>query len=80
MDAKLIGYTPQYLRDRAQQTRAMGRECMCDATLAMLERRAAEYELMAELKEKSAGSETVIDEKIRFLKRPATRFGSNTQR
>lgn len=74
MDAKLIGYTPQYLRDRAQQTRAMGRTCMCDATLAMLERRAAEYDRMAELKEKSAGPETVIDGNVRFLKRPGTRF------
>jgi hypothetical protein len=78
MDAKLIEYTAQYLRGRAQQTRVMGRTCMCDATLAMLETRAAEYDHMAELKEKSAGPETVIDGKVRFLKRPGTR--SNAKR
>jgi len=43
MGAKLLQYPPQYLRGRAEQTRAMARTTRCDATLAMLEKRAAEY-------------------------------------
>jgi hypothetical protein len=51
MGAKLLDYPPQYLRGRAQQTRAMARTTSCEATLAMLETRAAEYDRMAALLE-----------------------------
>jgi hypothetical protein len=57
MGAKLLDYPPQYLRGRAEQTRAMARTTRCDATLAMLEERAAEYERMAELLESSIAPE-----------------------
>jgi hypothetical protein len=51
MSAKLLDYPPQYLRGRAQQTRAMAGTTSCEATLAMLETRAAEYDRMAALLE-----------------------------
>jgi hypothetical protein len=53
MSAKLLDYPPQYLRGRAKQTRAMARATSCEATLAMLETRAAEYDRMAALLESS---------------------------
>ena len=52
MGAKLLEYPPQYLRRRAKQTRAMAMTTTCDATLAMLEKRAAEYDRMADLLER----------------------------
>ena len=54
MDAQLLEYSPHYLRERANQTRAMARTTSCEATLAMLEKRAAEYDRMAALLESSA--------------------------
>jgi len=57
MGAKLLQYPPQYLRGRAEQTRALARTTCCDATLAMLERRAAEYERIAAVLENSAAPE-----------------------
>jgi hypothetical protein len=77
MGAKL-DYTPQYLRGRAQQTRAMARAVVSDATLAMLEKRAAEYDQMAELQERSAGPEVVADETLRSPKKPPS--SSNAKR
>jgi hypothetical protein len=62
MGAKLLAYPPQYLRGRAEQTRAMARTTTCDATLAMLEMRAAEYDRMAELLESSVGPELYTEE------------------
>ena len=53
MGAKPLDYSPQYLRGRAKQTRAMARTTSCEATLAMLETRAAEYDRMAALLESS---------------------------
>ena len=72
MGAKLLQYPPQYLRGRAAQTRAMARTTRCDATLAMLERRAAEYERIAELLERSASPEP--EEKSRISPKQAVRF------
>jgi hypothetical protein len=54
MGAKLLDYPPHYLRGRAKQTRAMAGTTSCEATLAMLETRAAEYDRMAALLESSA--------------------------
>jgi hypothetical protein len=56
MGATLLEYSPQYLRGRAQQTRAMARATSCNATLAMLEARAAEYDRMAERLENAIGA------------------------
>jgi hypothetical protein len=72
MGAKLLQYPPQYLRGRAEQTRAMARTTRCDATLAMLEKRAAEYERIAELLERSANPEP--EEKSRISRKQAVRF------
>jgi hypothetical protein len=55
MGANLLNYSPQYLRGRAKQTRAMARAIASDATRAMLEKRATEYERMADLQEKPTG-------------------------
>ena len=66
MGAKLLDYPPQYLRGRAKQTRAMAGTTTCGATLAMLEKRAAEYDRMAELLESSAGPERHMEEKLRI--------------
>ena len=74
MGAKLLQYPPQYLRGRAEQTRAMARTTSCYATLAMLERRAAEYDRIAELLESSAGPELHGQEKSRTPRKPAVRF------
>jgi len=72
MGAKLLQYPPQYLRGRAEQTRAMARTTRCDATLAMLEKRAAEYERIAELLEQSASLEP--EDKSRMARKQAVRF------
>ena len=72
MGAKLLQYPPQYLRGRAEQTRAMARTTRCEATLAMLEKRAAEYERIAELLERSASPEP--EEKSRISRKQAVRF------
>jgi hypothetical protein len=72
MGAELLDYPPQYLRERAKQTRAMAGATSCDATLAMLETRAAEYERMAELLESSAGLEPCREEKLRIPGKRAT--------
>jgi hypothetical protein len=63
LSTKLLDYPPQYLRRRANQTRAMAETTICDATLTMLEKRAAEYDRMAELLESSAGSALDTDRK-----------------
>jgi hypothetical protein len=55
MGVKLLDYPPQYLRGRAKQTRAMAGTTRCEATLAMLETRAAEYDRMAALLESTSG-------------------------
>jgi len=62
MGAKLLQYPPQYLRGRAEQTRAMAGTTCCEATLAMLEKRAAEYDRMAALLESSASPEPHAEE------------------
>jgi hypothetical protein len=74
MGAKLLDYPPQYLRERAKQTRAMARTTSCDATLAMLEKRAAEYDRMAALLESSVGPELHAEEKLRIPGKLATRL------
>ena len=74
MGAKLLDYSPQYLRGRAKQTRAMAKTTSCDATLAMLEKRAAEYDKMAELLEGSAGAELHGEEKLRIPGKRSARF------
>jgi len=74
MSAKLLEYPPQYLRERAKQTRAMVTTTSCEATLTMLEERAAEYDRMAALLERSDGSERHIDQKSRSPRKPAPRF------
>jgi hypothetical protein len=66
MGATLLNYSPQYLRERAKQTRAMARTTTCAATLAMLERKAAEYDRMAALLESSATPEPHTEEKLRI--------------
>jgi hypothetical protein len=78
MGAMLLDYSPQYLRQRAKQTRAMAGTTSCDATLAMLEKRAAEYDRMAELLESSAGPEPHTEEKLRIPGKRAAR--SDTKR
>jgi hypothetical protein len=74
MGAKLLDYPPQYLRGRAKQTRAMARTTTCDATLAMLEKRAAEYDRMAALLESSVGPELHTEEKLRIPRKRAARL------
>jgi len=76
MGAKLLVYPPQYLRRRAEQTRAMVGTTTCDATLAMLEKRAAEYERMAELLESSVDPELYTEEELRLLRKRAARSGA----
>jgi hypothetical protein len=60
MSDKLLSYSPQYLRGRAKQTRAMAKPIMSEATRSMLERRAAEYERMADLQEQQAGIKMAV--------------------
>ena len=76
MGAELLDYSPQYLRGRAKQTRAMAKTTRCDATLAMLEKRAAEYDRMAERLESSAGPEPHTEEKLRIPGKRAARFAA----
>jgi hypothetical protein len=73
MGVELLDYPPQYLRGRAKQTRAMARTTTCGATLAMLETRAAEYERMAELLERSVGPDRHTEEKLRIPGKRAAR-------
>jgi hypothetical protein len=75
--AKLLDYPPQYLRGRAKQTRAMARTTCCEATLAMLEKRAAEYDRMAAILENSVSSELHTEVKLRIPRKRATRPDAN---
>jgi hypothetical protein len=73
MGAKLLVYPPEYLRRRAEQTRAMVGTTTCDATLAMLEKRAAEYDRIAELLERSVDPELRTEERMRLPRKRAAR-------